>query len=65
MKRWIEGLAQFQDPESHVDKLAHHGTDNDHGRLAGGCQTISEDTPHAVFVIVTIAGMYRALCKAA
>ncbi|MBK8751612.1 MAG: hypothetical protein IPL99_08150 [Candidatus Competibacteraceae bacterium] len=34
MKRWIEGLSRFEDAEDEVNELAHHGTDDDHGRLA-------------------------------
>ena len=45
MKRWIERCSRLKDAEGHVDELAHHGAEDDHGGLAGGGQTVSECAP--------------------
>lgn len=40
MKRWIEGLSRLEDTEDDMDEFAHHGADDDHGRLAGSGEAI-------------------------
>ena len=42
MKSWIEVFAGFQDAESDVQKLTHHGADDELSGLARECQAILE-----------------------
>jgi len=42
MKKRLEGLSRLEDAEGDLNEFAHHGTDDDHGGLAGGGEAIPE-----------------------
>lgn len=45
MKRRIEGLSRFEDAEYDMNELAHHGADDDHGRLADSSESFPKGPP--------------------